>query len=80
MQIECLEVIRELSQYVDNDVTPELKQQILEHLTRCSHCTAIFDGLRNVVRLIGDRRTFALPVGFSERLRERLSQNVSFPR
>jgi len=46
----------------------------MEHLLHCSHCSAIFDGLRNVVRLIGDSRTFNLPVGFSQRLREKLSQ------
>jgi len=74
MRIECFEVIRELSQYVDNEVLPELQRQITEHLLHCSRCTAIFDGVRNVVRLIGDSRTFNLPVGFSQRLREKLSQ------
>jgi len=74
VQISCLEVIRELSNYIDNDLTLELRAQIEEHLHACAHCTAIHDGLRNTITLIGDGRSFELPEGFSRRLRARLSQ------
>ena len=75
MKIDCHEIIRELSQYLDDDVSPELRNKIQEHLAHCAHCTAIYDGLRNVVSLVGDRRTFELPVGFSQRLREKLCKS-----
>ena len=74
MQISCLEVIRELSNYIDSDLTLKLRRQIEEHLPGCAHCTAIHDGLRNTITLIGDGRSFELPEGFSRRLRARLSQ------
>jgi predicted anti-sigma-YlaC factor YlaD len=79
MEISCREVIRELSGYIDQDVRPELRRQIEEHLAKCRHCTAVYDGTRNVIRLIGDGRTFELPAGFSERLREKLARE-SFDR
>lgn len=75
MEISCLEVIRELSSYVDDDVHPDLRKQIAEHLPSCSHCTAVYDGLRNTVTLMGDGRIFELPSGFSQRLRQRLTGN-----
>ena len=74
MEISCLEVIRELSRYIDDDVNFELRAQIEAHLPKCAHCTAVYDGTRNVITLVGDERTFELPVGFSQRLRARLSQ------
>ena len=74
MEISCLEVIRELSNYIDNDMDSDLRLQITEHLPSCSHCTAVYDGLRNTVTLMGDERTFHLPIGFSQRLRKRLSE------
>ena len=74
-EINCLEVIRELSQYLDEDVSPDLRNKIQKHLAHCTHCTAIYDGLRNVVSLVGDRRMFELPVGFSQRLRAKLSKS-----
>lgn len=73
MQISCREVIRELSNYIDNDLTSELRTHIEEHLSGCAHCTAIHNGLRNTITVIGDGRSFELPEGFSRRLRARLS-------
>ena len=75
MEISCLEVIRELSNYVDQDVTRQLREQIVAHLPNCSHCTAVFDGLRNTITLTGDGRAFDLPVGFSQRLNAKLGKD-----
>ncbi len=77
MEISCREVIRELSDYIDSDVGPGLREEIRQHLSKCNHCTAIYDGTRNVIRLVGDGRIFELPTGFSQRLREKLSQETS---
>jgi len=74
MEISCREVIRELSGYIDHDVRPDLRRDIEEHLANCRDCTAIYDGARNVIRLIGDGRSFELPAGFSQRLRDRLAR------
>lgn len=74
MEIGCLEVIRELSNYIDKDVTPQLREQILDHLPGCSHCTAIYDGLKNTIKLTADGRAFDLPPGFSQRLRAKLGK------
>ena len=75
MEISCLEVIRELSNCIDKDLTPELREQIVAHLPGCLHCTAVYDGLRNTITLVGDGRSFQLPAGFSQRLRARLTKN-----
>ena len=75
MEISCLEVIRELSNYVDQEITPNLKAQIEAHLPHCKHCTAVYDGERNVVRLLADERSFELPAGFSQRLRARIGKD-----
>jgi hypothetical protein len=74
VEISCLEVIRELSNYVDKDVTPQLREQIVAHLPGCLHCTAVYEGLRNTVTLTGDGRAFDLPAGFSQRLRAKLAE------
>lgn len=74
MTISCKEAIRELSNYIDSDLNEELRRKIREHLAGCEHCTAIYDGTRNVIRLIGEGKTFELPAGFSTRLRERIAQ------
>ncbi len=74
MAISCLQVIREISNYIDQAVDPVLQAEIEEHLSECDHCTAVFDGATNVIRLVSDVRTFELPAGFSARVREKLAE------
>jgi anti-sigma factor RsiW len=72
VEISCLEIVRELSNYLDDGLSENLRSELEAHLGKCRHCRAVWDGLRNTVTLIGDGQVFELPVGFSERLRKRL--------
>ena len=72
IEISCLEVWREISNYVDETVDPELRARMEEHLKHCDHCSAVLDGARNVVSLVADGRSFELPKGFGQRLYQRL--------
>ena len=72
IEIDCYQVRRELSDYLEGDLTPQLRLQIEEHLQTCDHCRAVYDGLRNIVRLLGDEEAIELPEGFSQRLYNRL--------
>jgi anti-sigma factor RsiW len=68
IEISCLEVWKEISNYIDNDVPPELRARMEAHFKACAHCSAILDGTRNVVKLVGDGVEFQMPEGFSKRL------------
>ena len=72
IQIDCRQILRELSDYLDADLPPQLRLQIERHLKECVHCTAVYDGMRNVVRLLGDEKVIELPEGLSERLYKRI--------
>jgi hypothetical protein len=76
IEISCVEVWRELSNYVDRNVDPELRLRMEEHFKVCQHCTAVLDGTRNVVRLVADGWSFDLPAGFSDRLKKRLQEKI----
>lgn len=68
VEISCVEVWREISNYLAGEVSTELRQRMQAHFEVCKHCMAVLDGTRNVVGLIGDGRVFQTPKGFSERL------------
>ena len=70
--ISCEEVRRELSNYFDDEVTPELRARIEEHVRSCPGCKAVYDGVRNVLTLVGSEDVIELPRGFSLRLFRRL--------
>ena len=68
IEISCLEVWRELSNYVDDDVAPELRARMEAHFKSCAHCKAVLDGTKNVVKLVADGVEYELPGGFADRL------------
>jgi hypothetical protein len=76
MVVNCEEVWREVSNYLDGEVEPGLRVAIQEHIRGCKHCTAVVDGTRNVIQLYGDERMLEVPFGFSQRLHRRLDENM----
>jgi predicted anti-sigma-YlaC factor YlaD len=72
IEIDCYEVRRELVNYMEDDIEAELRARIDAHLQNCHHCTAVYDGVRNVVALLGNQQSIDLPGGFSQRLYKRL--------
>jgi len=77
IELDCVEVWRHLSDYVDHDVDPELRANMSAHFENCAHCTAILDGTRNVVELVGDGKSFPLPAPVSARLYDKLNRYVA---
>ncbi len=79
MVVNCEHVWSEVSNYLDDEVTPELRAAMEEHLRGCKHCSAVIAGTRNVIQLYGDQRLLEVPGGFSERMEQRLKTRLSVP-
>jgi len=74
IEISCVEVWREISNYLDEEVSPDKRERMEAHFKVCAHCTAVLDGTRNVVGLVGDGKLFQVPEGFSNRLYKKLQE------
>jgi anti-sigma factor (TIGR02949 family) len=72
IEISCVEVWRDISNYLDGEISAELRERMRAHFEVCDHCSAVLDGTRNVVELVGDGRTFSMPEGFSARLYKKI--------
>jgi anti-sigma factor (TIGR02949 family) len=74
IEISCLEVWREISNFLDGEVDAELRARMEAHFKGCAHCSAVLDGTRNVVKLMGDGIEYQMPAGFSKRLHDKIKQ------
>lgn len=72
IEISCVEVWREISNYIEGEIDPELRARMEAHFKVCAHCTAVLDGTKNVVKLVADGVEYELPDGFSQRLYDKL--------
>jgi hypothetical protein len=68
LPIPCAEMAREISNYMDDDVSPELRARIENHVRACRRCAALIHSARNILRLVCDRRAFSVPAGLSRYL------------
>jgi len=80
MVVNCEHVWKEISNYLEGDVSPELRAAMEAHFRECRHCTAVLDGTRNIVHLYADDRLIELPAGFSKRWQSKLAESMSRPR
>ncbi len=76
MVIKCKHVWNYISDYIDDSLSPATKDLVQRHLEHCEICSAILDSTRNIVVLTADERVFELPLGYSERLHARLSEEM----
>jgi hypothetical protein len=76
MVVTCEQVWREISNYLDGEVAPDLRAAMDEHLRGCKKCGAVLEGTRNLMGLYGEDSMFEPPQGFSQRLHKRIEQNM----
>ena len=74
--MNCEQVWREVSNYIDGDVDAALRTSMDEHIRTCKRCSSVLAGTRNVVALYGDERMLEVPAGFGRRLEKRLAKTA----
>ena len=77
IEIECAEVWRQISNYLEDEVDSGLRATMSSHFKDCAHCSAVLDGTRNVVKLVGDGRAFEVPSGANEKIYKKLNDHLA---
>ena len=76
MVVNCEQVWREISNYLEGDVDSNLRVAMEAHFQDCQRCKAVLEGTRNVVQLFGDERMIDVPLGFEHRIERRLEETI----
>jgi anti-sigma factor RsiW len=72
--LSCEEIRREISNYLDDDMSPRMRRLLEVHLEQCRKCAVLLDSTHNVLVLLADEHRFELPAGFSLRMRHMLAK------
>lgn len=74
--MNCKGVIRELSNYIDGDLEPAVKQELERHLSHCEDCTMIVDQTRKTIELYCNSEPVSLPDELHQRLHASLRKKI----
>ncbi|OLB34893.1 MAG: hypothetical protein AUH11_16550 [Acidobacteria bacterium 13_2_20CM_57_17] len=73
--MNCKNVIREISDYIDGDLDLSVRQELERHLEHCTECKIVVDQTRMTVQLFCDSRPIELPGDVKSRLHDALRRN-----
>lgn len=73
----CKEVIRQLSEFLDNELTAELAAELSRHLERCEDCNIVVDTCRKTVEIYCNMEPLPLPEDVRARLDRALAEKLS---
>jgi hypothetical protein len=59
--ITCEEFFAEFADYLENQVSQEVRQELELHLSQCHACHVLYDSTRKTVRIVSESNSFELP-------------------
>ena len=74
--MSCKLVRRELSNFIDGDIDPNLRSAINDHLSQGRSCAALNSSTRNLLRILRDECVCQVPNGYSGRLHKFLTERM----
>ena len=72
--MDCKTVLANLSDYVDGDLSHEVRKALEEHIARCRRCRVVLDTTRKTLKIVLDAEPFEVPLAVSARLYRRLEE------
>lgn len=59
--ITCDEFFAEFADYLENRVSPEVRQALELHLSQCRACYVLYDSSRKTIKIVSESNSFELP-------------------
>ena len=59
--ITCDEFFAEFGDYIENRLSPEVRQELDLHVSHCRACHVLYDSTRQTVKIVTDSASFELP-------------------
>jgi anti-sigma factor RsiW len=59
--ITCEEFFAEFADYLEGQVSPEVREELELHLSQCRACHVLYDSSRKTIKIVSESNSFELP-------------------
>ena len=59
--ITCEEFFAEFGDYLEDQASPEVRQELELHLSQCRACHVLYDSTRKTIKIVSESNSFELP-------------------
>ena len=70
--ITCEEFLAEIADYLENEVSPEVRKELELHLSQCRACHVLYDSTRKTIKIVTESSSFELPESVSDPIIDRV--------
>ena len=78
--ITCDEFFAEFADYLEDQVSPEVRRELELHLSQCRACHVLYDSGRKTVKIVTESNSFELPESVSEPIIDRVMAKLRIDR
>jgi anti-sigma factor RsiW len=75
--LTCKDFLRELSDYLDENLDAEIRASIEKHITECPNCWVIADTTRKTIRIYKGMEPQSIPSDVESRLMRALEKKMA---
>ena len=68
----CRKLLSELSNYLDDETEPQVREELERHIAKCPNCWVIFDSTRKTIQIYQGCEPYALPKHLHHKIQEAL--------
>jgi len=70
--ITCDEFFAEFGDYLESQISPEVRQELEQHLSQCRACHVLYDSTLKTLKIVTDSSSFELPASVTDRIIDRV--------
>ena len=75
--LTCKDFLRELSDFLDENLDAEIRANLEQHITECPNCWVIADTTRKTIKIYKGMEPYPIPSDVEERLMQALERKMA---
>jgi hypothetical protein len=74
--ITCEEFLAEFGDYLENQVSPEVRKELELHLSECRACQVLYDSSRKTIKIVTESSSFELSEKATDPIIDRVMEKL----